>query len=232
MKSSAREGAIEDVAEERDCLVADEGHFLPCDRIDDLAHRRHRATELRKITAESEDTLGYAGLPVAAEHLLFDNVEAIVDRVGGVEVAVDDHVEERPEQEAFLGLPLPAELELEATHDLVDGNRAAVLRGVTECEHPSGPDDQIDLSALEVVFEELAVVHRHVEALAQPDELCSLLLRVDQRVDDHRTELELADDVVALFGGGLLTVDPHRCILGIDGRLQGREVDILVTRNA
>ena len=113
--------------------------LLPGDRIDDLAHRRRRASELREIAAEREDTLRDAGCRRCRTPAL-RRVEALVDHVGGVEVAVDDHVEDRPEQEAFFGLPFPGELELEATHDLVDGNRAAVLGGVADREQPAGPD--------------------------------------------------------------------------------------------
>ena len=203
-----------------DRRVADERHFLPRDRVDDFAHRRHRAAELRQIAAEREHALGDALLTVAPEHLLFDVVEAVVDRVGGLEVAVDEHVEDGPEQEALFGFAFPVELELEATHDLVDGNRVAVLDGVADREHPSRAHDQVDLAALEVVVDELAVVHRNVEALPVADELGALRLRVHERVDDDRAELELAQDAVALFFGGLFAVDPHQCGALVDGGLQ------------
>ena len=78
------ERAVEEVAEEHDRLVADERHFLPRDRVDDFAHRRHRAAELRQDRGGARTRP--AGMPswtVAPEHLLFDVVEAVVDRVGG-----------------------------------------------------------------------------------------------------------------------------------------------------
>ena len=57
---------------------------------------------------------------VVAEHRLLDLVEPVVDRVGHLEVAVDDHVEERPQQEALLGRVVLRPLELEAARDLVE----------------------------------------------------------------------------------------------------------------
>ena len=63
-----------------------------------------------------------------AEHLLLDLVEPVVDSVGDVEVAVDEHVEDRPEQEALLGLAVLHPLQLEPARDLVEVDLGAVAR--------------------------------------------------------------------------------------------------------
>jgi hypothetical protein len=54
------------------------------------------------------------------------NVEAVVEAVGDVEVAVDDHVQERPQQKALVPGVLFAALHLEAVDHLLGCERRGV----------------------------------------------------------------------------------------------------------
>ena len=121
-------------------------------------------------------------------------VELVVDLVAHVEVAVDEHVEQCPQQEALFGAVLLGALELEAALDLFDLERPGsflVVGRMTHGDDPPGAHHDVDLAALELVVEQIAIVDGDVEVVAVADQLGAFRLRVRERVDHEWRELEL-----------------------------------------
>ena len=131
------------------------------DRGDDLAQRRRVAPELDDRLAEVEELAGAPApdrrdvVGAVVEHVALGGVEAVVDRVGHHEVAVDDDVEQGPEQETLVRRVVLLELGLEALADGVDRERSEgvgviAVRALTDRQQPTFAEDDVDLAGDEL----------------------------------------------------------------------------------
>jgi len=208
--------AVVDVVEVHDRLVADERH-LPADhRVHDFAERRGGAAELHEVASDREHVAWDTTLAVVTEHRLLQRVEAIVERVGHLEVAVDDHVEQRPEQEALLGDAVLAPLQLEAVLDQFHVEAATLAVGMTHGHHPARTHHDVDLGGGEAVGGATGVVHGHVEVVAVAHELRSLL-HVAEGFDHGGVEPEPMGEQGPLLVGGVDEIDPDHGRTAVDG---------------
>ena len=108
---------------------------------------------------------------------------SIVDLVGDGEVAVDEDVEQRPEQEALLGRR-GARLRWSSKRRVTSSRSTGVpstLRWRTVSSHP-GPMTMSISRLTTLVVSALAVVHRHVEVVAVAHQL-GALARVEDGID-------------------------------------------------
>jgi hypothetical protein len=151
--------------------------------------------------ADREDLAGNRRRWHVAEDDLFDLVEAIVDLVGHVEVAVDDHVEERPQEEALFGGAVLDPLQLEAARHLVEVDLRALVTRVSDGDQPARSGDDVDLPAHDRAPGALAVVDRDVEVVAVAHQLGAFAW-VEDGVDHGGTEPELFAQTAELVLGG------------------------------
>ena len=134
-------------------------------------------------------------------------------------------VEERPEQQPLVGRAVLGALHLEAVGDDAEVDRPGAGCRVAHGEQPSGPDHDVDLTALEVVAAQLAVVDGDVEALAVPQELRALV-RVGEGFDHAVGQAQLGVQRRLLVVGHALGVDPHDGVVAVDGVADVRRVDV------
>ena len=164
----------------------------------------------------ARDVAGRVGSLVGEDRLL-DLVEAVVDHVGHVEVAVDDHVEDRPQEEALLGLAVLGALELEPPGHLVEIDRGAVgARGGARSASQPGPVTMSISRLFDLAARALAVVDGDVEVVAVAHQL-GALARVEDGVDDRRAHAELGLERrgAASSSVGRLGVDPEDRVLRV-----------------
>ena len=173
-----------------DRLVADERDLLADDRVDDVAHRCGRPPEHGEVAPYGEDLSRRSTRAVVAEDHLFDGVEPLVERVGHLEVAVDDHVEQRPEQKPLLRGAVLGALELETPGDLVEVDGGAVVARVPHGHQPARTRDDVDLAAGDRRVDALAVVHGDMEVVAVTHQL-GALAGVEDGVEDGGTDPEI-----------------------------------------
>ena len=126
------EHVVGEILEVHDREVADAGHLLARDLRRHVAKRYGGPSEPHEGLAEREElhrSRGTVGpVAVLGEHRVLDIVEAVVDRLGDDEVAIDDDVEERPQQETDLGPEVLGALELEpCASPCLTGNTPGVL---------------------------------------------------------------------------------------------------------
>ncbi len=213
--------------EVHDRLVVDEVDLAPDDRVHDLAQGGCGAPDRREVAAHFERPLGDARWRWVDEHGLLDVVEAFVDHVGHVEVAVDEHVEDRPQEEALFGGAVLRALELEATGHLFEIDLGSAVGRVPHGQQPARAGDDVDLPAADDTLRALAVVHGDVEVVAVAHEL-GALARVEDGVDDGgahaERRLQLVQAVLVL---GALGVDPHDGMVGVGLPVQVVDRDLV-----
>ena len=216
---------VVDVVEVDDRTHLYERKLTTDDCVDHFAQRCHRPAKLHEDTPYGEDLASDLVVGLVGEDALFDVVEPLVERVGGVEVAVDDHVEQRPEQEAFLGAVVLGALELETVRHPIGVEAHAVVAGMTHSEDPALAQHDVDLTAREDVISELAVVDGDVEVVAVTLQLGALAL-VGEIVDHDLANVKFAAQLVELVAGRKRAVDPDHFAgrvergddtMGIDG---------------
>ena len=212
--------AVVHVVEVDDGGVVDEVDLAADDRVDDLAERCRGAAHRREVAPHREDLPRDLGRrrsrPVRREHALLDLVETVVDHVGDVEVAVDQHVEDRPQQEALLGLAVLQALELEPARHLVEVDLGPLGARVSNRDQPPGAGHDVDLPARDGAARALAVVDGDVEVVAVAHQL-GALPGVEDGVDDGGAHAELGLERVELVVvDGAARVDPDDGASGID----------------
>ena len=182
---------------------------------DDLAHRRGGSAQRREIAAHREDRAARwdaeLGRRAIGEHLSPRSASSRSSiSVGDVEVAVDEHVEDRPEQEALLGLAVLRPLQLEprgATSSMSTG--VPSLRWWRTVSSQPGPVTMSISRLLDHRRGALAVVHRHVEVVAVAHAAwCARAGRGSRRPRSAHAELGL-ERVQLVLVGGRLGVDPE-----------------------
>ena len=218
------EDAVVDVVEVHDGLFVDEVDLPADDRVHDLAHGRGASAQGREVAAHGEDLPRDRGRRIVGEHDPFDLVEPVVDRIGHFEVPVDDHVEERPQQEALFGRAVLGPLQFEAAGDLVEVDRGAGLGGMADRDQPSGTGDDVDLPADHRRSGTLAIVHGDVEVVAVAHQL-GAFPRVEDGVDDGRADAEPFAQGADLGFGRRRGVDPDDRLIRRHRIVETIEVD-------
>ncbi len=116
---------------------------------------RSGPTERRKATTDApqcEDLLRRRHR-CRPEHQVFHRFEAVVDGGRDGEVVVDDHIEDRPEEEAFVLRVRIEALALEAGLGLLDRAGEVLVSVVAHREEPALAEDDIDLVVLQLVVD-------------------------------------------------------------------------------
>ena len=181
----------------------------------------------------SKTSLGDVVSCFSREHDLLDLVEAVVEAVGDVEIAVDDHVEECPDQETLIVGGLVGALHLEAANHGIEleGLRVVlIVAGLSDRQHPSVGEHDVDLPRDQLVVDEVAVVHRDVEVLAVVLELGALAALV-QVFGGDVADLQLGRERIQLGVGGVHAVDPQQRLLRVDGLGEAVRRCVLVPRD-
>ena len=127
---------------------------------------------------------------------------------GDVEVPVDDHVEDRPEQEALVVRPVLAALAFEARERVLAGGRHRSCLTVADREQPTFAEHDVDFVVLQLVADEDEVVQRDVVVVGEALEL-GALVRVDEVFGGEVVDPELLGEVLDLLRRRVVAVDPQ-----------------------